>query len=100
MRRLSKSDKPQYFVDVVKDKRRTENNNLEFLIGWHGFPGPKDDTWEPLAHLSGSEQHMIREFNQQWEQDYVKKTAETLQAQADRRKSVAEKNAQECPLPP
>ena len=28
----SKSDKPQYFVDVVKDKGRTKNNNLEFLI--------------------------------------------------------------------
>jgi hypothetical protein len=29
----SKRDKPQYFVDKVKDKRRTRNNNLEFLIG-------------------------------------------------------------------
>jgi hypothetical protein len=30
---VSKRDNPQYFVDVVKDKRRTKNNNLEFLIG-------------------------------------------------------------------
>ena len=30
---VSKRDKIQYFVDVVKDKRRTKNNNLEFLIG-------------------------------------------------------------------
>ena len=37
---------------------------------------------------------MIREFNQQWEQDYVRKTTETLQAQSDRRKSAVEKNAQ------
>ena len=29
----SKRDKPQYFVDKVKDKRRTKGNNLEFLIG-------------------------------------------------------------------
>ena len=29
----SRRDKTQYFVDVVKDKRRTQNNNLEFLIG-------------------------------------------------------------------
>jgi hypothetical protein len=36
----SKRDKPQYFVDKVKDKRRTKNNNLEFLIGWRGFPDP------------------------------------------------------------
>ena len=64
----SKRDKSQYFVDKVKDKRRTKNNNLEFLIGWRGFPDPKDDTWEPLGHLSGSE-HMIREFNDQWEKD-------------------------------
>ena len=34
---VSKRDKPQYFVDKVKDKRRTKNNNLEFLIGWRGF---------------------------------------------------------------
>ena len=27
---VSKRDKPQYFVDKVKDKRRTKNNNLEF----------------------------------------------------------------------
>ena len=30
---VSKIDKPQYFVDKVKDKRRTKGNNLEFLIG-------------------------------------------------------------------
>ncbi len=29
----SKRDKSQYFVDVVKDKRRTKNNNLECHIG-------------------------------------------------------------------
>jgi hypothetical protein len=76
----------------VKDKRRTKGNNLEFLIGWRGFPDPNHDTWEPLHHLSGSE-HMIREFNQQWEKDYVRKTAETLEAQDARRKIAAEKNA-------
>ena len=31
---VSKRDKPQYFVDKVKDKQRTKNNYLEFLIGW------------------------------------------------------------------
>ena len=82
----SKSDKAQYFVDKVKDKRRTKGNNLEFLIGWRGFPDPNHDTWEPLYHLSGSE-HMIREFNQQWEKDYVRKTAETL-VQTDLRGSL------------
>jgi hypothetical protein len=30
---VSKRDNPQYFVDMVKDKQRTKNNNLEFLIG-------------------------------------------------------------------
>ena len=39
-------------------------------------------------------EHMIREFNEQWEKDYVRKTAETLQVQVDRRKSVTEKNTQ------
>ena len=37
---------------------------------------------------------MIREFNEQWEKDYVRKTAETLQAHTVRRKSAADKNAQ------
>jgi hypothetical protein len=46
----SRRDKPQYFVDVVKDKR-TKNNILEFLIGWRDFPDPVHDTWDPLAHL-------------------------------------------------
>jgi len=35
--------------------------------------------FKPLAHLTGSG-HMMREFNKKWEQDYVRKTAETLQA--------------------
>ena len=69
----SKRDQTQYFVDKVKDKRRTKNNNLEFLIGWCGFPDPKDDTWDPLGHLSGSE-HMIREFNEQWEKRMLRAT--------------------------
>jgi hypothetical protein len=37
---------------------------------------------------------MIREFNLQWDTDYVRRTTESLQAQADRRKGAAEKNAQ------
>jgi hypothetical protein len=37
---------------------------------------------------------MIREFNEQWEKDYVRKTVETLQAQTVMRKSATEKNAQ------
>ena len=37
---------------------------------------------------------MIREFNQEWDKDYVRKTAETLQYQTDRRKSATEQNAQ------
>ncbi len=89
----SKRDKSQYFVDKVKDKRRTKNNNLEFLIGWCGFPDPKHDTWESLGHLSGSE-HIILEFNEQWEKDYVRKTTETLEAKTVRRKSVVEQNTQ------
>ena len=36
---------------------------------------------------------MIREFNKQWEKDYVRKTAETLEAQSVRRRSAAEQNA-------
>ena len=43
--------------------------------------------------MSGSE-HIIREFNEQWEKDYVRKTTETLQAQTDRKKSSTEKNTQ------
>ena len=37
---------------------------------------------------------MIREFNEEWEKDYVMKTTETLQDQVVRRKSVVEKNTQ------
>ena len=41
------SEKPQHFVDVVKDKR-TKNNNLEFLIGCRDFVNPIHDPWETL----------------------------------------------------
>jgi hypothetical protein len=37
---------------------------------------------------------MIREFEQKWEQDYVRKTTETHQVQVDRRRIVYEKNVQ------
>jgi hypothetical protein len=37
---------------------------------------------------------MIREFNEQWEKDYLRKQTETLEAQTVRRKSAAEQNAQ------
>jgi hypothetical protein len=37
---------------------------------------------------------MIREFKEQWEKDYVRKTTETLEAQVARRRSAAEQNAQ------
>ena len=76
-----------------KIETRLISKLLLFCFFINGFPEPKDDTWEPLGHLSGSE-HMIREFNDQWEKDYVRKTAETLEAQATRRKSAAEQNDQ------
>ena len=37
---------------------------------------------------------MIREFNDKWEKDYVRKTVETLEAQTDRRKKATEQNVQ------
>ena len=37
---------------------------------------------------------MIREFNQQWEQDYVRKTEETLQDQTDTRRITLKKSTQ------
>ena len=52
--------KTQYFVREVKGRRMTKNG-VEFLIGWRDFPLDKDDTWEPITNLRGSE-HMIAEF--------------------------------------
>ena len=47
------------FWQITKHMPKAFFNILEFLIGWHDFPDPVHDTWEPVAHLSGSE-HMIR----------------------------------------
>jgi hypothetical protein len=63
----------------VKDKRRTENGP-GILIGWFDFPLEKDDTWEPIPNLTGSE-HMICEFQNPQNQhtlDYAAKTASVL----------------------
>ena len=45
-------------------------NGPEFLIGCRDFPLEKDDTWEPITNLTGSE-HMICEFQKQDELDYA-----------------------------
>jgi hypothetical protein len=54
------NSKKQYFVREVKDRRMTKNG-VEFLIGWRDFPLDKDDTWDPITNLPGSE-HMITEL--------------------------------------
>ena len=87
----SKSKQTEFFVREVKDKRMTKNGP-EFLIGWRDFPLEKDDTWEPITNLTGSE-HMICEFQKQHELDYAVKTAAVLEQVADRRKAMNEKNS-------
>ena len=57
----------EYFVDVVKDRRRSKND-VEFLIGWRDFPSNKYDTCDPITNFPGSE-HMITEFQNHWEED-------------------------------
>jgi hypothetical protein len=71
-----------------KDKK--EKNDCKVSLLREAFKGTKT-TFSFLFYLSGSE-HMIREFNEQWEKDYLRKTAETLedQGQVVRRKSEAE----------
>ncbi len=73
----------QYFVREVKGRRMTKNG-VEIKIGWCHFPLHKDDTWEPITNLPGSE-HMIAEFQRNWEEQYKIKTSEQLQAVIDKR---------------
>jgi hypothetical protein len=80
----SKSKQTEFFVREVKDKRMTKNGP-EFLIGWCDFPLERDDTWEPISNLTGSE-HMICEFQKQHELDYADKTAAVRKQVADRKK--------------
>jgi hypothetical protein len=82
----------QYFVREVKGRRMTKNG-VEFLIGWRDFPLDKDDTWEPITNLPGSE-HMIAEYQRIWEEQYKIKTSEQLQSVIDQRNTRNEKNAQ------
>ena len=86
----SKSKQTEFFVREVKDKRMTKNGP-EFLIGWRDFPLERDDTWEPITNLTGSE-HMICEFQKQHALDYAAKTAAVLKQVTDRRKDMNEKN--------
>ena len=80
VRRTSKNvfeksnSKTQYFVHEVKGRRMTKYG-VEFLIGWRDFPLDKDDTWEPITNLPGSE-HMIAEFQKHSEEEYKIKTSE------------------------
>ena len=86
------NSKTQYFVREVKGRRMTKNG-VEFQIGWRDFPLDKDDTWEPITNLPGSE-HMIVEFHRNWEEQYKIKTSEQLQSVIDKRNTRNEKNTQ------
>jgi hypothetical protein len=86
------NSKTQCFVREVKGRRMTKNG-VEFLIGCRDFPLDKDDTWEPITNLPGSE-HMIDEFQRNWEQQYKIKTSEQLQSVIDKRNTRNEKNDQ------
>ena len=86
------NSKTQYFVREVKGRRMTKNG-VELFIGWRDFPLDKDDTWEPITNLPGSE-HMIAEFQRHWEEQYKIKTSEQLQSVIDKRNTRNEKNAQ------
>ena len=88
------NSKTQYFVREVKGRRMTKNG-VEFLIGWCDFPLDKDDTWESITNLPGSE-HMIAEFQNHWEEEYKinLKTSEQLQSVIDKRNTRNEKNTQ------
>jgi hypothetical protein len=66
------------------------NDGVEFQIGWRDFPLDKDDTWEPITNLPGSE-HMIAEFQRHWEEQYKIKTSEQLQSVMDKRNTLNEK---------
>jgi hypothetical protein len=80
------NSKTQYFVREVKGRRMTKNG-VEFLIGWRDFPLDKDDTWEPITNLPGSE-HMNVEFQRNWEEQYKIKTSEQLQSVIDKRNTL------------
>jgi hypothetical protein len=68
-------------------------NGIQFLIGWCDFPLDKDDTWESITNLPGSE-HMIAEFQKHWQEEYKIKTSKQLQSVIDKRNTRHEKNAQ------
>jgi hypothetical protein len=68
-------------------------NGVQFLIGWCDFPLDKDDTWEPITNLPGSE-HMIAEFQKHRQEEYKIKTSEQLQSVIDKRNTRHEKNTQ------
>ena len=68
-------------------------NGVQFLIGWCDFPLDKDDTWESITNLPGSE-HMIAEFQKHWQEEYKIKTSEQLQSVIDKRNTRNQKNSQ------
>ena len=62
---------------------RTEDFSwVPHRVVWLSFE--KDDTWEPITNLTGSEQ-MICEFQKQHELDFATKTAPVLKQVVDRR---------------
>jgi hypothetical protein len=65
-------------------------NGVEFLMGCRDFPLDKDDTWEPITNLPGSE-HKIVEFQKYCQEEYKIKTVEELQSVFDKRNTHNER---------
>ena len=66
------AEEPEYEIEEILKKRKRKNKEYdpeaegsdaepeyieEYYVKWKGWDGPKDNTWEPLAHVEDTVQY-------------------------------------------
>lgn len=55
-----------YIVEKILDRRTSGNGSYEYFIKWKNYPH-RDNTWEPLAHLS-TVSSLVENFNEEFQE--------------------------------
>ena len=73
----------EYEVEAIEAKRR-KAGETEYFVRWKDH-APSENTWEPIAHLVGSEE-LVNDFEKAWQRTYDAAEAEAVQDRAQRRR--------------
>src|SRR6266516_426667 len=76
---MGRKKSPVYEVAAILDEKYNSADEREFLVRWAGYSS-KYDTWEPLSHLEGGADELIKKWDRKktrlFEKQKIKKEDE------------------------